>query len=104
MYLLIAAVAVGLILGLLGGPVWILLPWGITGLVLGYFSKNRNAALRSGAIFGFVASLMFMFHGYAGTDPVYTKLGFFFLLGIFGALCGLIAAFVGNSIRNKIKT
>ena len=95
------AVVVGMILGFIGGPAWILIIWGIAAFLVGYFSKNSKESLINGFIFGFAASFFFMVHGYSGTASVLSRMPFFILISIFGGVCGLVGSFVGSYLHKK---
>ena len=99
----IAAVVFGIVLGLLGGKVWILIPWGIAGLVLGYFSELPKDAIVNGSLFGFLAAFLFMVQGYEGSLSLISRFPFFAVIGILGAIGGLISALVGHIIKTGIK-
>lgn len=99
----IVAIVVGIVLGLLGGKVWILIPWGIAGLLLGYFSKQSKDAFLNGSIFGFLAAFLFMVQGYEGSFSLISRFPFFAVIGLVGAVGGFIASFVGHVIKKGIK-
>ncbi len=99
----IYSIVAGIVLGILGGPVFILIPWALVSLVVGYFSKTQKEMLVNGFVFGFFASFFFMFKGYAGVDPVITKSPFFAALGGFGGVCGLVLAFIGSLVKKIVK-
>ena len=100
---IIVAVTGGAALGLLGGPVWILVPWAAVGLLVGAVSRKRREALIAGLVFGFVVSFVFLVRGYSGTDPVLTKVPFFGLLGLFGALCGAVLSMVAFGATARLR-
>ena len=100
-YLVICSILVGIIFGLIGGPVFVLILWAILGLAIGYISYRKKIAVISGTLYGFFLSFVFMVHGYSGTDPLVTKLLPFIALGIFGAFCGAILALIGSLIPRK---
>jgi hypothetical protein len=97
------AILAGAVLGFIGGPVQILIIWALVGLLLGFLSATRRTAIASGAIFGFIVSFMFMVAGYTGEAPVYTHFLPFVALGIFGGICGLILATVGQLLKRLNK-
>ena len=99
----IFSIVAGIILGLLGGPVFILIPWALVSLIVGYFSKTQKDALVNGFLFGFFASFFFMFKGYSGAPSVITKTPFFIALGGFGGICGLLLSLLGNYSKKFIK-
>lgn len=103
MYILITSVVLGIVYGLLGGKVWILIPWGITTLLIGYFSGNRKFSLINGAVFGFLAVFFFMISGYNGALPLISRLPAFVLIGLIGLISGLVTSFVGFIIWKGIK-
>jgi hypothetical protein len=96
----IIAALVGVVAGYIGGPVYILIPWAIIGLVIGALCGARGAALLNGGVFGFAAAYMFMIHGYAGKQPLLTRLAPFVIFGLIGAVCGLILGIVGYEARH----
>ncbi len=96
-----ASLVIGILLGLVGGPVYILLPWGLVGLAIGYVSTRKNTAILNGAVYGFLASFTFMVSGYAGQDSVATKILPFIIIGLVGALCGLTLGLLGNIAHRK---
>lgn len=93
---IIISIVTGIVAGYIGGPVFILIPWGILGLGIGYFSARRKVALVNGVLYGFSAAYVFMVHGYAGAEPLSTRLLPFVVLGLVGALCGAILTYAGN--------
>lgn len=85
------------------GSAWSLVPWALTGLLIGWLSLDRKKGAAYGALYGFILSYGFMAIGYRGpTDAkslLSSHLVFFTLLGLFGALCGSILGVMGASIR-----
>lgn len=79
---------------------WTLLPWGAAGIALGFWI-GRPGALLAGGLFGFALSFTFMLAGYSGSAPAITRVPFFGLLGVFGALCGLLLSAVGARIKRR---
>jgi hypothetical protein len=97
----VVSALIGTALGLIGGPVYILIPWGLTGLAVGYISTRKKTALVNGAVYGFMACYFFMISGYEGKDPLVTKLLPFVAIGLFGAIFGLVLGILGNVIHKK---
>lgn len=101
---LAAALVLGVVLGLVGARILFvnsalsLIPWGCAAALVGAFSPTRRAAMLAGGVFGFGLLTSFMFFGYAGDDPVATKTLPFAALGVAGAACALIPAFIGQMI------
>lgn len=97
------AVLVGAVLGLVGARYlfvgsWLsLIPWGIAGLALGAWCKPAEG-LRVGAVYGFTIVFAFMVAGYAGSAPLVGRLPAFALIGLVGAVFGLILGVVGAGI------
>ena len=95
-----AAIA-GVILGILAAHAlflgwWTLVPWGIAGLTLGFKAKGRFVP--TGIVYGFVLVFVFMIGQYGGAQSVISRLPFFALFGVFGAICGLILTTAGSLI------
>jgi hypothetical protein len=95
----VVSAIIGYILGYIGGPAFILIIWGVVGLVIGAYCVTRKAALINGAIYGFFVSYIFMLYGYSGSQPLSTRLLPFMVLGLFGAVCGATLGFFGYSLR-----
>jgi len=77
---------------------WTLVIWGVLAVSLG-LGARRGRAAAAGALFGLVASVVFMITNYGGSAPLLTRTPFFALLGVVGAVCGaplgLLGAFIG---------
>ncbi len=97
------AVIVGIILGFIGGPAIILLPWGIVSFIIGTVSTNKKWATANGAVFGFVASFVFMLSGYDGHTALFTRFVPFAIIGLFGAICGLVLSLLGHVVYRRIR-
>jgi hypothetical protein len=100
----VVSVIAGSLLGILGarylfvGSALSLIPWAIAGLAIGAWSNKRESMI-NGAIYGFALSFAFMVAGYAGTASLLSRLPFFALLGLFGALCGFILGILGFLLK-----
>jgi len=97
---------IGAILGFVGAKVFlahsafILIPWGIAGVAIGYaMAKSVREAGSYGDYFGFVLAFVFMLAGYSGKDPVVSKIWFFAILGFVGAMFGVVTALIGYGLR-----
>ncbi len=110
MNIVVTSILLGIILGAIGTAIgsahWLitLALWGIAGLCVGLFSKNRKRAWKSGAVYGFVLSFSFLMFGYQGSHALMRMaqvLVFFVLLSVFGACCGALLGIVGNVFRKK---
>ena|SRR5436190_1418958 len=96
---------VGAVLGFLAAHAlflgwWTLVPWGIGGLVLGYQAQRRDTLLL-GIVYGFVLVFVFLIFQYNGDRSLIHVLPFFALLGLFGAVCGLILTGAGHFLRRR---
>ncbi len=94
-----AAGTLGLLLGWAAAHVlslqwWTLVPWGLAAVALGC-RANRATAVVVGVLYGFVLCFVFAFATYGGAAPAITRVPFFTVLGLFGALCGLLLALLG---------
>ena len=102
---LVVAIVLGALFGLTG-PAYLflgwfsLIPWGIAGLALGYWSERGERVL-VGTLYGFALCFSFMIAGYTGTSSLASRLPFFALVGVFGAVCGLGLTLVGHRLRSK---
>jgi hypothetical protein len=106
---LIIAAAVGIALGVIGsrilfiGSALSLVPWGIAGLIIGFFSTSRSEAALNGAVYGFILSFVFLVSGYTGSEPITGPMPFFALLGLFGAVCGAVVCFIGYLVSTRLR-
>jgi len=66
----------------------------------GYWSP-RGDCFMVGMLYGFALCFSFMIAGYTGTASHLSRLPFFALVGVFGALCGLGLTLVGHLLRSK---
>lgn len=99
MIVILIAAAVGALLGLAAAHAtvlgsWTLIPWAIGGAAIGYWARRRPGL--AGAAYGFVLSFAFMLGVYNGKASVLSRVPFFALLGLVGAICGLILALAGR--------
>ena len=103
----IIAIIVGALLGIIGarylfvGSALSLILWAIAGVLIGLWSDTRRQSILNGGLYGFVLSFDFMLSGYTGSEPVISRFPFFALLGLFGAVCGLILGWIGFFLKNK---
>ena len=100
------AAAVGAVLGFLAAHAlflgwWTLVPWGIGGLVLGYQAQRRDTLI-CGIVYGFVLVFVFLIFQYTGDRSLIRVLPAFALLGLFGAVCGLILTGAGHLLRRSL--
>ena len=97
---LISAIT-GAVLGLITAysPIklsWLcLVPWGLGGLILGYFSADKRQSLVNGAVYGFFLSLAFLILGFSGTSLAKALTGLI-LLSLFGSAGGLVSSLIGR--------
>ena len=104
---LIASSVIGFLLGFIGSRYffvgsWLsLVPWGIAGLAIGYWSQRREALI-NGGIYGFVLAFVFMIAGYTGSASLISRLPFFAILGIVGGVCGLILGWLGFLLKDQL--
>ena len=105
----IVAVAVGIVFGILSsryvlvGSALSLVPWGIAGVLLGLWCPLFQEAVPIGALYGFLVAFTFMAAGYQGSAPILTRLPFFAILGIVGAICGIVLGVIGSFVRRKLR-
>jgi hypothetical protein len=82
---------------------WTLVPWGIGGLVLGYYCRKLSHAFTTGVVYGFVLVFVFMSEQYTGTVPVIRRFPFFGILAAFGAVCGVFLCLAGFLVRKRVR-
>ena len=105
---LLVAVCVGTALGILASHYlfvgsWLsLILWAIAGLALGFWCRRREAMI-NGTVYGFVLAFIFMISGYSGSASLISRLPFFAILGVVGAVCGLILGFLGSLVREVVQ-
>jgi hypothetical protein len=108
MVITVIAGILGILLGILGASVLFvgsylsLLPWGLVGVVFGYLSSSYKKAILNGIVYGFLLVVAFMISGYRGTNPIIAVLVFFGILGLVGAVCGLVLGLIGHFLKEKI--
>jgi hypothetical protein len=101
------AVLAGAVLGVVGARYlfvgsWLsLIPWGIAGLALGAWCRPAQG-LRVGAVYGFTIVFAFMVAGYAGSEPLVGRLPAFVLIGLVGAVFGLILGVAGAALAGLV--
>src|SRR6266568_3034333 len=78
---------------------WTLVPWGLAALALGYRASRGEGAI-AGALYGFVLCFVFTLASYGGAAPAITRIPFFSVLGLVGALCGSLLATLGASLMS----
>ena len=109
----LVAALIGIVLGIIGsrylfvGSALSLIPWGIAGLLFGLWCPTYRETIAIGALYGFLLAFSFMMSGYQGSVPVLTRLPFFAILGLVGAVCGIglgvTGSFISRLIKNDVK-
>jgi hypothetical protein len=105
---IILSILAGVILGFLSARTifvgsWLsLVPWAMAGLLVGYWSGKRQAII-NGALYGFAIAFTFMLAGYSGSASLVSRVPFFALLGLIGAVCGAALGFTGGRVRNLVE-
>ena len=105
--LLALAVIVGAALGAVSAhsliaTSWLcLIPWGVAGLLLGWWSRGRRQALWGGALYGFCISFAFLVAGYQGSAPVMSHVAAFSILSLVGAVCGVALGLGARLVRGR---
>ncbi len=105
---IIISILAGVILGFLSARYifvgsWLsLIPWAIVGLVVCYWSGKQQAII-NGAIYGFAIAFTFMLAGYSGSASLISRVPFFAILGLIGALCGAALGFIGGRARDLVE-
>jgi hypothetical protein len=100
---IILAAILGVILGVTG-PYYVFLgsysvvPWGLVALAIGFWCSKRQS-LYAGALYGFCLCFFFMIAGYNGTASLVSRLPFFILIGLFGAVCGIAVSITGYFLK-----
>ena len=105
---IIIAAILGVILGATG-PYYAslgwysIIPWGLVGLAIGFWCSKRQS-LYAGALYGFCLNFSFMIAGYTGTASLLSRLPFFILIGLFGAVCGIALSVTGYFLKVSFTT
>ena len=105
----LAAISMGAALGFIGARVlfvgsWLsLIPWGVAGVGIGASAADVSTASLTGAVYGFALTMAFMIAGYTGSASLLSRLPFFGLLAVVGALCGLTSSIVGALIMRPVR-
>ena len=102
----LGSLIIGIILGFISSFVisigWFsLIPWGIVGLVLGYYSK-KQARIITGILYGFSLCFTFMVANYSGAQPIINAIPFFTLIGLIGSFFGVLLSFTGSFIQVQL--
>jgi hypothetical protein len=105
---MITAAILGVIVGMSGQYYlfigsYSLIPWGLVGLAIGAWSSKRES-ISAGLLYGFCLAFSFMITGYNGTASLASRLPFFVLLGLFGAVCGLALSVTGYFLKVRFTT
>jgi apolipoprotein N-acyltransferase len=83
---------------------WVAIPWGILALLIAYLAKNKKESLILGGLFGFVVSYSYLWFNDT-SSYTFAKIVFLICLIIlpsaFGMLCGLLASWLGWTIKSK---
>ncbi|MGH7650867.1 MAG: hypothetical protein ACREMS_03390 [Gemmatimonadaceae bacterium] len=77
---------------------WSIVPWGIIGIAIGVWCSRRES-FYAGALYGFCLCFFFMVGGYTGAASVFSRIPFFAVIGLFGAVCGIAAAVTGFYLK-----
>jgi hypothetical protein len=108
MVAIIVAGVLGVILGTTG-PYYAslgwysLLPWGVVALAIGFWSTKRQS-LYAGALYGFCLCFSFIIGGYNGSASLVSRLPFFIVIGLFGAVCGIAVSVTGYFLKVRFTT
>ena len=90
---------------LFNGSAWNTLPWGILAFCTAFLATSRREAWTYGGLFGFVVSYAFLWFNNTGKKTLTSVLiliPLIILPALFGALCGLLAAWLGWIVRRAI--
>ncbi len=106
-FLLYIAILVGAVVGILSahfalGPVASFIFWGVSGIALGLFVKDKKTIIWSGILYGILLSISFLFSSFGGTADKIAGYSIFILaLCPVGALGGILTVFIGSKLRRK---
>jgi hypothetical protein len=105
---LLIAIVTGALLGIIGsrylfvGSGLSLIPWGIIGLAIGYWSQKREWLI-NGGVYGFALAFVFMIAGYTGSESLISRLPFFAIIGVVGGVCGIVLGALGFVIKSRMR-
>lgn len=78
--------------------------WVIVGIIILYFSPNRRAAIRAGALFGFFNIAAWLASGFQGrADQLAGFAILALILSVLGAACGIFGAFIFYRLVRPLK-
>jgi len=100
--------AAGVVLGWLSvhaifsGSAFVLIPWAIGCLLIGFVIRHVVTALVASAVFGFAVSITFLVGGYAGGGPLSAALGIFCALAGLGAVVAAAVGLAANRMARLV--
>jgi hypothetical protein len=106
---LLAALVVGILLGVAGGRFlfvgsWLsLVPWSLAALAMGY-RAGRRRWLSVGGVYGFGLLFAFMVAGYTGAASLMSRVPFFAIIAVAGAVYGCVLAWLGARLRPSLRS
>lgn len=105
---IIIAAILGAILGATGPNYaylgwYSLVPWGLVVLAIGLWC-SKPQSVYAGALYGFSLCFSFMIAGYNGRASLASRLPFFALIGLFGAVCGIAVSVTGYFLKERFVT
>jgi hypothetical protein len=90
---------------LFNGSVLNIVPWGILAFATAFLTSSARQSLLLGSIFGFVVSYAFLWFDNTSEltlSKVLILIPLIVLPAIFGALCGLLLAWLGWMVRRLV--
>lgn len=80
-----------------------LVPWGLVALAIGFWC-SKPQSLYAGALYGFCLCFSFMIAGYNGTASLTSRLPFFVVIALLGAVCGIAVSVTGDFLKVRFTT
>ena len=97
----------GIVLGMIGarylfvGSAMSLIPWSIVGAGLGAWGREKGW-VPTGLVYGFTLYFAFMVAGYTGEASLLSRVPFFAVIAVIGAVFGFLSAWAGAFLGRKI--
>ena len=83
-----------------------IIPWSVAALIIGFAADSRRDIIITGAVFGYVLFVVYIWLGYNGKTDTGSMEKFALFDAAFslvGGGCGIVGAFIGRWMKIKVK-